>query len=199
VSPWERALREQAAQLDPALRAYFGAIPIGSAGRGEGVFDVVGTPRRWLWPLLSLLALDGIVFPVWEHSVPFTITNRPTGRGTVRARRVFHFAGGDAVMSDEIGITSAGLTDRLGEHALVSSTLSATVVNGRLVLRSTGVVLRLGPVRVPLGVLAPRVTLVERTDGSRQHVSLRMSLPGVGTIYEYSGTFTYRVEKENGV
>ncbi|MCU1412350.1 MAG: hypothetical protein JWR04_3057 [Rhodoglobus sp.] len=199
MSPWERALGEQLEGLDPGLRSYFGTIPLGSAGRGEGVFEVVGTPRRWLWPVLAALAIDGIVFPVWEHSVPFTVTNRPTTRGTVQARRVFHFEGGDATMTDEIGITAAGLTDRLGQHGLVSSTLAASVVNGRLVLRSTGVTLRLGRVRVPLGALSPRVTLVERTEGERQHVSLRLSLPAIGTVYEYAGSFSYRVVEESGV
>lgn len=197
MSPWERALGEQIAELSPALRAYFGTIPLGSVGRGTGVFSVVGTPRRWLWPFLAVLAVDGVVFPVWEHAVPFTVTNRPTTQGTVQARRVFQFESGDAVMTDEIGITAAGLTDRLGEHGLVSSTLAASVVNGRLVLRSTGVTLRLGSIRVPLGALSPRVTLVERTDGDHQHVSLRMSLPVIGTIYEYAGSFTYRVEKDD--
>ncbi len=199
MSPWERALGRGIESLDPALRSYFGTIPLGSVGRGQGVFDVVGTPRRWLWPVLSVLALDGIVFPVWEHAVPFTVTNRPTTQGTVQARRVFHFESGDAAMMDEIGITAAGLTDRLGEHGLVSSTLAPSVVSGRLVLRSTGVTLRLGSIRVPLGALSPRVTLVERTDGERQHVSLRLSFPLIGTIYEYAGSFSYRIEKETGV
>ena len=185
------------ADLDAGLRSYFGEIPEGYVGRGHGVFDVVGTPKRWLWPAFALLAREGVVFPVWEHAVPFTVTNRPTPHGTVRATRVFHFEGGDATMSDEIGVTRAGLTDRLGTHGLVSANFEAAVVNGRLVLHSTGTELRFGPVRVPLGVLAPRITLVERTDQSRQHVSLRMALPLVGTVYEYAGTFTYAVEREH--
>ena len=185
------------ADLAPGLRAYFGAIPEGYVGRGQGVFEVVGTPKRWLWPAFALLARDGVVFPVWEHAVPFTVTNRPGEGGTVRATRVFHFAGGDSTMTDEIGVTRAGLTDRLGRHGIVSARFDAEVVNGRLVLRSTGADLRLGVVRVPLGVLAPRVTLVERTDGNHQHVSLRLALPLVGTIYEYAGSFTYAVEKDN--
>lgn len=195
-SPWQRALGPLMADLDPGLRAYFGAIPEGYVGRGNGVFEVVGTPKRWLWPAYSLLALDGIVFPVWEHTVKFRVTNRPTGRGTVRATRVFAFPGGDRTMTDEIGITGAGLTDRLGRRGLVSARFEADVVGGRLVLTSTGADLRLGPVRVPLGILAPRVTLVERTEGSSQHVSLRMALPLIGTIYEYSGSFRYALERE---
>lgn len=195
-SPWQRALGASEALLEPGLRAYFGSIPPGHYGIGRGVFDVVGTPRRWLWPVLALLGFDGVVFPVWEHDVPFTVTNRATDHGTVRARRVFHFVGGDRVMTDEIGITRAGLTDRLGGRGVVSSTLDARVEEGALVLRSTDVSLRLGPVRVSLGPLAPKVTLVERTDGDRQHVSLRMSHPLLGTLYEYAGSFTYSIEPE---
>ncbi|MBX3099800.1 MAG: DUF4166 domain-containing protein [Salinibacterium sp.] len=185
------------ADLDAGLRAYFGDIPHGYVGRGHGVFDVVGTPKRWLWPALALLARDGIVFPVWEHAVPFTVTNRPTVDGTVRATRVFQFAGGDRTMTDEIGVTSAGLTDRLGTNGRVSARFDARVVNGRLVLESTGVDLRIGPFLLRWRVLTPRVSLIERTDGDHQHVSLRMSLPFVGTLYEYSGSFSYAVEKDS--
>jgi len=195
-SPWQRALGDSMAELDPGLRAYFGSIPEGYVGRGEGVFDVVGTRRRWLWPVFAILARDGVVFPVWEHAVPFTVTNRPTPRGTVTATRVFHFRAGDSVMTDETGVTREGLTDRLGRHGIVSATFDAKVVNGRLVLTSTDAVLRLGPLRFPLGVLAPRVSLVERTDADHQHVSLRMTHPLLGTLYEYSGSFTYALERE---
>ena len=195
-SPWQRVLDDRMADLDAGLRAYFGEIPQGYVGRGHGVFDVVGTPKRWLWPALALLAREGVVFPAWEYAVPFTVTNRPTLHGTVRATRVFHFAGGDATMTDEIGVTRAGLTDRLGTHGVVAARFDTTVINGWLVLDSTAVDLRFGPLRVPWLVFTPRVSLIERTDGDHQHVSLRISLPIVGTLYEYSGSFSYAVEKE---
>lgn len=196
-SPWERVLGERARELDPALQAYFGAIPPGMVGRGEGVFDVVGTPRRWLWPVLELLALDGIVYPAWAHDVPFTVTNRASDRGTVFAKRLFDFGDNGWIMTDEIGITSAGLTDRVGRNGHIAVTFEASVQDGGLVLRSTGVTLRLGRVRIPLGVVAPRVTLVERISGERQSVALQMRLPVIGTIYEYSGSFSYAIEPED--
>jgi hypothetical protein len=68
-----------------------------------------------------------------------TVGNRPTGHGSIQARRTFHFDSGDAVMTEEIGITPAGSTDRLGRRGLV-----------------------------------------------------------VGRIYEYQGSFTYRIEPEDG-
>ena len=75
-------------RLHPRLRTYFGPVPPGHVGRGEGVFAVVGTPRRWLWPVLAWLARDGVVFPVWERDVPFTVENRPVrvGRGAATGR-----------------------------------------------------------------------------------------------------------------
>jgi hypothetical protein len=182
-SPWQRVLNERMADLDTGLRAYFGTIPEGCVGRGHGVFSVVGTPRRWLWPAYALLARDGVLFPIWEHAVPFRVTNRPTSRGTVKATRVFEFAAGARTMSDEIGVTRSGLTHRLGRHGTVSAAFDAEVVEGQLVLRSTGAELR--------------VTLVERANGDHQHVSLRLALPIVGTLYEYAGSFTYRIERDD--
>ncbi|MEP6481270.1 MAG: DUF4166 domain-containing protein [Rhodoglobus sp.] len=193
-SPWERALGAEIDDLDPALRAYFGPIPRGSVGYGEGVFEVVGTPRRWLWPLLAILAVDGIVYPTWAHQVAFSVTNTPSSDGTVRAKRRFEFPHTGWVMTDEIGITSGGLTDRLGRNGYLAATLSAAVVEGGLVLRSTGVTLRIGSLRVPFGVLSPRLVLVERTEGDRQHVSMRLHLPLIGTLYEYAGSFRYAIE-----
>lgn len=75
------------ARLHPRLRTYFGRIPSGHVGRGSGTFSVVGTPRRWVWPVLAVLARDAVLFPVWEHDVPFTVENRPArvGRGPAPA------------------------------------------------------------------------------------------------------------------
>jgi hypothetical protein len=99
-------------------------------------------------------------------------------------------------MTDRVGITAAGLTDRLGRSGLLAATFEPSVEQGRLVLRSTGVTLRVGPLRIPFGRLAPRVMLVERREGDRQHVSLTLDAPIVGRIYEYAGWFRYVIEPE---
>ena len=62
-SAYEEVFGDTLDSLHPRLRLYFGEIPRGSIGVGAGVFDVVGTPRRWLWPALRLLAAEGIMFP----------------------------------------------------------------------------------------------------------------------------------------
>lgn len=193
-SVWQAALGERFALLDPALVDYFSPIPAGHVGRGEGVFRVVGTPRRWLWPVLAILGRAGIVFPVWERDVPFDVVNVPAD-AAVLGRRVFHFPRGDRTMVDEIRITEHGLVDRLGRGGRVEARFDLDVVEGRLELRSRGAALRLGRLRIPVPrFAAPRVRLVERREADAQHVALTMDLPLIGRVYQYAGSFVYRVE-----
>ncbi len=189
-SPWQRALGDEFSSLHPRLHAYFSAIPIGRVGRGTGSFDVVGTPRRWLWPVLRMLQRRRILFPVWEREVPFTVENRPDG-GAVRAIRTFHLAGGDRVMVDAVSIGAARLVDHLGDGGMLRAQLTASVIDGELRLISTSA--RWGLLPIPF---APRVGLTERFDDSvgRQHVALTLESRIFGRIYEYSGHFDYRIE-----
>ena len=204
------------ARLHPRLRTYFGPIPPGHVGRGEGVFTVVGTPRRWLWPVLAWFARDAVMFPVWERDVPFTVENRPAHvrRGStgleaqvaVRAHRTFRFRSGARTMVDAITAEPDGLVDHLGRRGRVSALLRTEVDGtgpdaGALRLVSTRVTFRaLGrEVRLP-AVIAPRVTLVERFDdeADRQRVSLVLSAPVVGTLYRYEGAFRYEIAPDTG-
>ncbi|MCS6568692.1 DUF4166 domain-containing protein [Curtobacterium flaccumfaciens pv. flaccumfaciens] len=200
------------ARLHPRLRTYFGPVPPGHVGRGEGVFDIVGTPRRWLWPVLAVFARDSVMFPVWERDVPFTVENRPArvrrGPGTglearpaVRAHRTFRFRSGSRTMVDAITAEPDGLVDHLGRHGRVSARLR-TQVNGdgpdagALRLVSTRVTFRaLGrDLRLP-AALSPRVTLTERFDDEAdlQRVSLVLTAPVLGTLYRYEGAFRYEI------
>jgi len=189
-SPWQRALGDDFDRLHPRLRAYFSMIPQGRVGRGEGTFDHVGTPRRWLWPVLRVLQARRILFPVWERDVPFTVENRPEA-GAVRAVRTFHLAHGDRVMIDLVSIEGARLVDRLGDGGKLRAVLTASVLDGAVRLDSTSA--RWGRARIPF---APRVHLIERFDDAvgRQHVALTLESRLFGRIYEYSGHFDYRVE-----
>ncbi len=201
-SPYERALGDRVEALAPSLRAYFSAVPPGGVGIGSGVFDVVGTPRRWLWPALWVLARQGVLFPVWRRSVPFTVRNRAADHDvpTVHGRRTFHFPNGDRTMIDAIGARDGGLTDELGRGRRYVVELDASVVDGALRMASRRMMLRLGSHLLPLpAALSPRVTLLERfdpTDG-RQHVGVTVDLGRLGRLYEYSGSFVYRVERED--
>lgn len=206
ASPYERILGDELDNLHPRLRAYFGAIPEGSVGRGQGTFDVVGTPRRWLWPALRILSFQGIAFPVWAANVPFDVENRPVvdaaGNTAVAAVRTFHFGerhGGTRTMVDAITAEPAGLVDHLGPSRLLGAELSATVRDGSLRLDSRGLTIRVGRRRMALPrALAPRVALTERFDDDvdRQHVTVILSLPLVGRVYEYSGHFDYAITLE---
>ena len=191
-SPWEAALGDSLAQLHPRLRAYFSPIPEGHFGRGRGTFESVGTPRRWLWPMLWVLGLDGVVFPVWERAVPFTVENRWDG-GILRGRRAFAFADGERVMVDAITADGTAIVDRLGRHGRIETRLAPSVVEGALVMRSTSAQFRIGRLRMPIP-FAPRVDLREEAGGDRQRISLVMTAPIVGRIYEYAGEFTYSIE-----
>ncbi|MDO3696802.1 DUF4166 domain-containing protein [Curtobacterium flaccumfaciens] len=200
------------ARLHPRLRTYFGPVPPGHVGRGEGVFDVVGTPRRWLWPVLAVFARDSVMFPVWERDVPFTVENRPArvrrgsgvsleARVAVRAHRTFRFRSGSRTMVDAITAEPEGLVDHLGRHRRVSARLRAQVDAdgpdaGALRLVSTRVTFRaLGrDLRLPAAP-SPRVTLTERFDDEAdlQRVSLVLTAPVLGTLYRYEGAFRYEI------
>ena len=212
-SPYELSTPSDVlARLHPRLSTYFGAIPPGHVGRGEGVFDVVGTPRRWLWPLLAWFARDSVMFPGWERDVPFTVENRPArvrrgsgvsleARVAVRAHRTFRFRSGSRTMVDAITAEPDGLVDHLGRHRRVSARLRAQVDAdgpdaGALRLVSTRVTFRaLGrDLRLP-AALSPCVTLTERFDDEAdlQRVSLVLTAPVVGTLYRYEGAFRYEI------
>lgn len=61
-----------------------------------------------------------------------------------------------------------------------------------------GVTGRLGRIRLPLpSFIRPVIVLSERFDAeaARQRVDLTVDMPAVGRIYQYRGTFTYRIEE----
>lgn len=160
-------------------------------GRGTGVFDVVGTPKRWLWPVLWVLGRQGVVFAAWARDVPFTIENRPES-GTLHGTRTFHFVRRDRSMVDLISAPD-GLIDELGTRKQYRATLVGEVVDGALRMRSTGM-------RTRWGLPIPgRVELTERWDERTglQHVAVEIVAPIIGRVYEYSGYFSYEIEDAN--
>ncbi|MDR6613443.1 DUF4166 domain-containing protein [Leifsonia sp. 1010] len=201
TSPYRAALGAAFDELHPRLRAYFDAIPAGAVGRGSGVFETVGTPRRWLWPVLAVFARSHVMFPVWEREVPFTVENRavtaPDGSPAVAATRWFALRSGAATMVDEIGVRRGVVIDRLGDPVRAEARFAATVRDGGLRLRSTAVWLVLGGrrLRIP-NPFAPVVVLTERWDDQHEHqrVSITVHAPLIGRIYQYRGRFRYAIE-----
>lgn len=196
-SPYLRALGEHGMQLHPALRAYFSAIPRGRVGIGEGVMERVGTPRRWLWPVLRMLQRHGVVHAGWDHDVPFTVRNR-TVAGKAIGVRTLHLRTGDWTMKDAVGARPRGrVLDQLGEPTTLAVAFEVHVDDGALLLRSVAVGVRLGRVRLSLPrLIAPVVRLRESAEkqSGRQRVSLTVDMPLLGRLYEYAGTFSYRIE-----
>lgn len=202
TSPYRAVLGPAFDELHPRLHAYFDAIPTGATGRGRGVFDIVGSPRRWLWPVLGLLGRAHVMFPVWERAVPFTVQNVPVvsadGGPAVRAIRSFELNGRPRAMRDEIGVDGGLIVDRLGSPAVVEAWFTAQVVGGALRLVSRRVAVRAGRLRVVLPrVAAPVVALTERYDDQRdaQVVSVIVRLPLIGRVYQYAGTFRYEITR----
>lgn len=200
-SPYAQALGDRLTQLHPRLREYFSTIPEGYVGIGEGVFSRVGTPRRWLWPLLRPLHERGVIYAGWQLSVPFRVTNRQVA-GRVVSAREFLLPGQAWTMRDAVSLRPYGrLVDELGEPGIVAASFDVEVRDGalRLVSRATG--FRFGRVRIRVPrLVGPVVRLVESFDDAavRQRVSVTIDVPLLGRIYEYSGDFRYRIEEETG-
>lgn len=200
VSPYRAVLGDELDRLHPRLRPYFEAIPPTAHGFGRGVFDTVGTPRRWLWPALWVAARTGVAFPVWERDVAFTVVNRPVvsadGQPAVAAERTFGLRSGERTMVDEIGVVAGAIVDRLGRPERIVARFEARVVDGGLRLSSTAVGVRFGRVRIRIPrFAAPRVELSERFDAERdvQRVSIVVEVPLIGRLYEYAGDFRYEI------
>ena len=195
-SPYARALGDRVDELHPHLRAYFQDVPEDHVGVGEGVFRRVGTPRRWLWPVLRMLEKRGVVAACGEIDVPFRVENRTVG-GRAIGERTFHLPRGDWTMHDAVALGRHGrVVDELGEPGVVAACFDADVHGGGLRLISRAVGLRAGRLRVRVpGILSPRVRLWERIDDEtgRQRVTLTIDAPVIGRVYEYDGDFTYRV------
>lgn len=188
--------------LHPQLQSYFGAIPPGHVGVGEGVFAEVGAPRRWVRGLIRMLVPGDVLFPVWEREVGFRIRNTPAtmqGTAALRGERVFLLRGGERVMRDLILAGPDGLDDVLGAAERFTARFQAIVADGVLTLRSERVWLRLGRrrIRVP-APLAPRIALREEAGyAGRQRVDVSVVLPVLGPVYGYRGSFRYRLVPED--
>jgi hypothetical protein len=191
-SIYERVLGAQADELDPGLRAYFGELPPGAVGRGDGVYEVAGSRHRWLRPVFAWLATRQVLFPEFGRGIPFTVENR----GDRTARRTFAFPGRTRVMVDAMSVVGGVLHDRLGRHGGLEVELALSVVDGGLHMRSGRQWLHLGPLRVRMPGLV-RVTLAETARDGRQHVDVRMTAPVLGEVFRYAGSFSYAVSSSD--
>jgi hypothetical protein len=182
--------------LSPVMRRYFGSIPLGSAGVGEGRYDVVG-PRypQLSRPFLLIAARFGILFPESGTDVPFVVENRPLPDGRLAGSRYFGFASRTRVMRDVMRADGDVIVERLGADGALELALRPHVVDGGMRLTSTRLAVRAAGRRIPLPRVA-RVTVDERDDSSvpgGQRVDVRVRMPVLGEVFRYSGAFTYRI------
>lgn len=199
ASPYATALGPRITELHPALQRYFATIAPGRVGVGDGVFSVVGSRRRWIQPLLRWAESRGTVAAGWAEQVPFRIENRTICGRAVGLRR-FDFPDRGFDMRDSAYVTGAGrIVDHIGTPMVISAEFDVDVRDTALHLTSTRSGIRLGPIRI----LAPRwfspsIRIREGFDdtSSLHRISLTVDLPVFGRLYEYAGTFTYRIVDE---
>lgn len=152
-SAYELALGSRLAELHPVLRRYFAAIPAGSIGIGEGVFEVFGTERWWLRPFLVVAERCQVIVPGLHREVPFRVENR-TESGRQTATRTLWLESGEWSMVDAVSYSRGRGRGRERGRGRSDSFRPGTADDG--------------VVDVPL----------------------------LGRVYEYTGTFTYRIEQD---
>lgn len=195
-SVYQRVLGCDFDALTPVMRRYFGPIPVGHAGVGEGRYDLVG-PR---FPRISRLVLTwtarhDLLFPEAGTEVPFVVENRPCPDGGLTAARFFAFPGVVRVMRDVMHVDGDTIVERLGRGGTLEVVLRASVRGGGMRLESTRLALRIRGWRLPLPRVA-RVVVDERDDTDEpgcQRVDVRVAVALVGEVFRYTGGFGYRI------
>jgi len=191
-SVYQRVLGAEIEQLAPELRPYFSGHP--GVGVGSGVFEIAGSRRRFLRPVLAYLAWRRILFPEFARDVPFEITNTPTANGGLDAVRTFHLPGRDRQLEDTMRVVDGRLHDFLGKRRGFEVRMALTITDGLLQMHSSRQWLHLGRARIPLPPLAS-VTVAESWSDGRQHVDVRLRSPILGEWFRYAGSFSYRYEE----
>lgn len=194
-------------RLQPGLQEYFSlAAGSGHYGVGEGVFDVVGCPQRWLRPLLRLTTGEQAFFPEYGEGIRFRIENHahldPFGRPSLTARREIFFPGVTRVFSDTTSWDSTAgihrLVDYVGRYRRLATDLNLSVTaEGRLRGISESSRLLLGPLRLPLpGALDAKAYAEQWWDASegKHRIQVKAIQPQVGLVLVYAGRFDYRLE-----
>jgi Domain of unknown function (DUF4166) len=193
-SVYQRVLGSEFDKLAPELRPYFTGDPVGLPGLGSGAFEVAGSPRRALRPVLAYLGWRHILFPEYARNVPFDVVNTPGADGSLSAVRTLHFAGGrDRVLEDTMRVVDGRLHDFLGRRRGLEARFELAIDGGMLRMRSDRLWLRLAGARIRLPRIAT-VTLAESWTDGDQHVDVRLRSPLLGEWFRYSGSFSYRYQ-----
>ncbi|WP_413353545.1 DUF4166 domain-containing protein [Microbacterium sp. 1P06AB] len=199
ASVYQSALCDAFADLPPVLARYFGPIPPGHVGVGEGVYDIVGSRFGAIgWPLLRWAARHETLFPESGRRVPFVVENRPSRDG-LAGSRWFGFPRVVRVMRDSMHADGGEIVERLGRRGGLEVRLRPSVQDGGMVLRSRALAWWVRDVRVPVPPLA-HVEVRENADpgdSGRQRVDVRLRMPLLGEVFRYTGSFAYRILPES--
>ncbi|WP_460801777.1 DUF4166 domain-containing protein [Microbacterium sp. GXF6406] len=196
-----RALGAQTDRLAPEVRAYVEGPPRGEIGVGEGVFEVAGSPWRWMLRLAQPFMGPGLLVPRYERDVPFTIIERPaeglSDLPVLAASRALRFRGGLERFDDvlRLGREPGTLVNIVGDGGRLEILLDVTVMEDgalRLTTRSTRARIGGHRLRLPrlLGIDGVVVNGYDRAR-SRGTITARMRNPLLGTVMEYRGWFRY--------
>ncbi|MDT3317232.1 DUF4166 domain-containing protein [Microbacterium sp. KSW4-11] len=199
ASVYERAVGPGIRSLPPVLRRYFGPVPEGHVGVGEGVYSIVGSRyRRTAGALLRWSARHDVLFPESGRDIPFVVENRAAADGTLRGTRWFGFPRTTRVMRDTMHVDGGEIVQRLGRRGGLEVRLAARASAEGMLLRSRRLAWWIRGLRVPLPRIAG-VEVRETEDGNgRQRVDVRLRMPLLGEVFRYSGTFVYRIRPERG-
>lgn len=199
ASVYERAVGPGIRSLRPVLRRYFGPVPEGHVGVGEGVYEIVGSRYpRTAGALLRWSARHDVLFAESGRDIPFVVENRAAADGTLRGMRWFGFPRATRVMRDTMHVDGGEIVQRLGRRGGLEVRLGARASAEGMLLRSRRLAWRIRGLRVPLPRIAG-VEVRETEDGNgRQRVDVRLRMPLLGEVFRYSGTFVYRIVPERG-
>ena len=200
------------AKLAPQVQEVFGGTP---RWTGRGLFDEVGASNPLVRTALTPMVLDRALPGGYGRDVPFEVSSTLVAGadGKLRQRTVRTFSvEGTARSSVSVTVAErsgvAGFvgshdewtaTDYLGEHELLSTAVSVSVVDGALSLESSAARLRLGARSLALaGPLGAQAVTTHRWDESRglHHIDVEVRHPMLGTVLAYRGYFEVEVTPE---
>ena len=195
TSVYQRVLGSEFEKLSPELHEYFSLPPEGMVGRASGTFDVAGSRRGWMKPILHLLAWHRVVFPGFARDVPFRAINIPGPGDGLSALREIDMPGGIQLIEDTMHVIDGRIHDFLGRNRALEVRFNTRVFDGDLSMISDKLWLHVGGVRIPVpAIFGARVILTETWRDGKNNVTLTLSNPMLGDLFEYSGSFTYVYE-----
>ncbi|MCU1404149.1 MAG: hypothetical protein JWQ43_452 [Glaciihabitans sp.] len=196
ASVYQRVLGADFDKLSPEIADYFALPPEPDmVGRVSGVFHVAGSRRAWLRPLLHFLAWRRVMFPEFNHDVPFRAINIPGPGDGLSSLREIELPGTLRLIEDTMHVIDGRLHIFVGRKRGAELRLRLRVVDGGLSTISDGLWIHIGGQRIRIPkVFGAKVVASQHWAQSEHQVVVTVSNPLVGDLFEYAGSFRYRFE-----